>query len=114
MKACDVVIGMKVIPHRKSVSSNLRDCVAWQYARKNQGYLYVIGKGVDPHHTSVFFLDSVTADAPSRIYYAFLAKDFNPYPACLDAIKEKTNAVKITQKEKDRIFNGFLKWLGFI
>jgi len=47
MKDNDVKIGMKVVPHSKTVlnSCNLDDCQLWKNARRNkQPYLFVVNK----------------------------------------------------------------------
>lgn len=43
MRFEDVKVGMKVVPHSKSIYSKLNDCNSWKNAKlKSQPYLYVI------------------------------------------------------------------------
>jgi hypothetical protein len=43
MKIEDVKIGMKVVPHAKSIYDNLEDSNVWEAAKKmNQPFLFVI------------------------------------------------------------------------
>ena len=41
MKLKDVKIGMKVVPHQKSIWGSLADCNVWQSVKDTQGFLFV-------------------------------------------------------------------------
>jgi len=71
MKEKDVVVGMKVVPHSKSVVGNLSTSNVWNYwGGKEQGYLYVNGKDREGWFLSVN--KELNGDY-------FLASDFEPY-----------------------------------
>jgi hypothetical protein len=69
MKDKNVVIGMKVVPHRKSIWCDLVDSTSWQ--KSNKKYLYVNYESEDG-----WCLDY---DPESGSGDFFLASDFEPY-----------------------------------
>jgi hypothetical protein len=75
MKKEDIVIGMKVVPHAKTVEgwgTDLDKCASWLRAKEsNQNFMYVVDRSDHAWQLS---------DTNNKVYGGFFhARDFEPY-----------------------------------
>jgi hypothetical protein len=113
MKLEDIKIGMKVVPHSKSILNSLEICGEWNNRGKNQGFLYVSRKHADRI--------SLSAQKGFEGNH-YLPSDFEPYqePNTMitqeefDNLKEGDVLVskKCEEEDKEIIFQGKLGQIG--